>query len=170
MATEKRCLQFSFGGGLPITTDGFHVWERESSVRSPPSMKGILLSPFSFFEQGLLPVCHGFCSFHRFRCDRRFPNLPLVEFFQGGLHLLDLVIRRDHPFLRGIELHALFFAVFIVAVLNINHLVALEIRDSSFCLWTFVRGRLDTENKRKRMFLPMRALGRVRAPGTEEGG
>ncbi|MED6201209.1 hypothetical protein PIB30_092652, partial [Stylosanthes scabra] len=109
MVDEKGCLLFSFVGGLPITTDGFHVWERESPVPSPSSMKEpdlefflqLLFPPFGIFKQGLLSSRHGLCSFHRFRGDCCFPNLSLEELFQGSFHLLDVLVCKDHLLLRG---------------------------------------------------------------------
>ncbi|MED6193209.1 hypothetical protein PIB30_016940 [Stylosanthes scabra] len=68
-ADEEGCLLFSFAVGFPPTTDGFHVRERESATPSSSSD----------------------CNFY-------VPSLSLKELSQGGLQLLNGLIRGDDSF------------------------------------------------------------------------
>ncbi|MED6213622.1 hypothetical protein PIB30_095171 [Stylosanthes scabra] len=92
MTSEKGCLLFSFDGGLPTTTDGFHVRERESATTSSSS---------DLLQQSLLLSCHSLHPFHRFSGDFRIPSLSLEELSQGGFQLLNVLIRGDYPLLGG---------------------------------------------------------------------
>ncbi|MED6135140.1 hypothetical protein PIB30_043407 [Stylosanthes scabra] len=75
-------------------------------------------------------------------CNHGFLSLSLEEAFQSSFQLLEGLIRRNHPFFRGIQRHADFFAVLVV-VLNVHHL---WLGGLVFVSFHYLRVRIPTDS------------------------